>query len=109
MKELEYSDKNTTDDIPKAFPDQCVPAARCQCAGEFVRLLGYTDSIDYLTADLCTFAPVAARLSTEAGECEPQVKKCRSAMDEAMTHARGGQQAHPAVVAKQAARVRSDE
>ena len=113
FKKLEYSDKNTTDDILKAFPDQSqwvsyfCPGGPMP-VGEFVRLLGYKDSIDYLTADLCIFMPVAERLSTEAGECEPQIKKCRSAMDEAMILS-GGQQAHPAVVAKQAARVRSNE
>ena len=103
---MEYSVKNTTDDISNAFPDQSqwvsyfcphgpVPV------GEFVRQLGYKDSIEYLTCDLCILMPIAERLSTDAGEHEPHVKRCRTAMDEVLFR-RHGQQAHPAVVAEQA-------
>ena len=110
-KKLAYSDENTTDDISNAFPDQnewviyfCphgpVPV------GEFVRQLGYKDSIEYLTCDLCIFMPLAERLSSGAGEEEPQVKKCRISMDKGLFRCHG-QQAHPAVVAGQARPIKS--
>ena len=66
FKKLEYSKKNTTDDISKAFPDQSdwvtyfCPGGPMP-VGEFVRQLGYRDSIEYLTCDLCIFMPVAER------------------------------------------------
>ena len=106
-----YSSKNTTDDISEAFPDQSqwvpyfCPSGRV-LVGEFVRQLGYTDSIEYLTADLCIMMPVADRLSTDAGKHDPQVKRCRSAEDEA-TFRSCGEQAHPAVVAQQATILRT--
>jgi len=97
-KKLEYSDKNTTDDISQAFPDQSRWVSYFCSDGplrvdDFVRQLGYTDSIEYLTCDLCIFMPLAERLSTDDGE-HPQVKKSRAEMDD---------DAHPAVVAQQAA------
>ena len=106
---MQYSKKNTTEDIAKVFPDQLewvsyfCPGGHSP-VGEFVRRLGYKDSIEYLTCDLCIFMPLAEKLSTETGECAPKVKRCRIAMDAAMS-SRNGQQAHPAVVAaRQAAR-----
>ena len=113
FKKLQYSKKNTTEDIAKVFPDQLewvsyfCPGGHSP-VGEFVRRLGYKDSIEYLTCDLCIFMPVAEHLSTEAGEHEPKVKRCRIAMDAAMS-SRNGQQAHPAVVAQQAARSEHDQ
>ena len=108
LEKLQYSKKNTTEDIAKVFPDQsewvsyfCPDGP--MPVGEFVRRLGYEDSIEYLTCDLCIFMPLAEQLSTEAGEHEPKVKRCRIAMDAAMS-SRNGQQAQPAVVARQAAR-----
>ena len=103
-KKLGYSDKNTTDDISEAFPDQSswvtyfCPRGRVQL-GEFLRQLGYKDSIEYLTCDLCIMMPVADRLSTDAGDRDPWVKRCRSSQDEALYRS-CGEQAHPAVVAQ---------
>ena len=105
-KKLQYNDKNTTDDLAKAFPDQCewvsyfCPGGPVP-VGQFVSQLGYKDSIEYLTCDLCIFMPIAEHLSTVAGEHEPHVKRCRTAMDDALLRSHG-QQAHPAVVAGQA-------
>ena len=102
-KKLAYSAMNTTDDLSNAFPDQN-EWVRYFCprgpvpVGEFVRQLGYKDSIEYLTCDLCILMPLAERLSTEAGDEEPQVKKRRATMDKELLR-RHGQQAHPAVVA----------
>ena len=111
FEKLRYSKKNTTEDIAKVFPDQSEWASYfCPDGhtpvGEFVRRLGYEDSIEYLTCDLCIFMPLAEQLSTEAGEHEPKVKRCRIAMDAVMS-SRHGQQAHPAVVAQQAAASRT--
>ena len=100
FKELGFSDKNTTDDISKAFPDQCewvryfspggpVPV------GEFLRQVGYTDSIEYLTCDLCILMPVAEQLS------EPGTAKGRAAMDEELKIQGAGHQVHPAVATQQ--------
>ena len=104
-KELGYSDENTTETISEAFPDMSQWVAYlCQSGrmrvGEFVRKLGYKDSIEYLTCDLCILMPVADCLATDAGDVDPQVKRCRLAEDEACFQ-RCGQQAHPAVVAQQ--------
>ena len=105
---MEYSKKNTTDDISKAFPDQSdwvtyfCPGGPMP-VGEFVSQLGYRDSIEYLTCDLCIFMPVAEHLSTHDGKQEPLVKRRRAAMDTDMLR-RHGQQAHPAVVAQQVTR-----
>ena len=110
-KQLRYSRKNTTDDISEAFPDQSqwvpyfCPNGRL-LVGELVRQLGYTDSIEYLTADLCILMPLADRLATEAGECDPRVKRCRFAEDEVLARS-CGLQAHPAVVAQQATFLRT--
>lgn len=110
--ELGYSSKNSTDDFAEAFPDQkqWVPYF-CPCGpmqiGTFVKQLGYTDSIEYLTCDLCILMPVADRLSTIAGDLDPQVKKCRSAEDDALCSS--GEQAHPAVVARQVAIIRTSK
>ena len=103
-KKLVYNDKNTTADLAEAFPDQSqwvayfCPRGRVQL-GEFLRQLGYEDSIEYLTCDLCILMPVADRLSTDAGDRDPWVKKRRSSHDEALYRS-CGEQAHPAVVAQ---------
>ena len=77
-KELGYSDENITDTISEAFPDMSQWVAYlCQSGrmrvGEFVRKLGYKDSIEYLTCDLCILMPVADCLATDAGDVDPQV------------------------------------
>lgn len=109
-KKLGYSDKNTTDDISDAFPDQkewvTYFSPRAVQLGEFLRQLGYKDSIEYLTCDLCILMPVADRLSTDVGGRDPWVKRCRSSQDEAL-HRSCGEQAHPAVVAAQATTLRT--
>ena len=108
--QLGYSSKNTTDDIAEAFPDQnqyieyFCPSGR-MLVGEFVRQLGYKDSIEYLTADLCIMMPVADDLSTDTGKSDPRVKRCRSTEDAVMFRS-CGEQAHPAVVAQRAAILR---
>ena len=110
-KQLRYSSKNTTDDIANAFPDQnrwveyFCPGGRVP-VGTFVRQLGYKDSIEYLTADLCILMPVAPQLTTDTGKSDPRVKRCRLAEDAAMFRS-CGEQAHPAMVAAAAANLRT--
>ena len=112
-KQLGYSSKNTTDDISEAFLDQpqwvsyLCPSGRV-LVGDFVRQLGYKDSIECLTCDLRILMPVADRLSTGARKRDPKVKRCRSAEDEVM-FCSCGEQAHPAVVAQQVEILRKQE
>jgi len=103
IKNLRFKSSNTVRDITTGFPDQSTWVRKLTWDGKNVQLgmsitkllrnIKYTDSLQYLTMDLCILMTAARGMSPQDVKAlEPEIKKVRKAMDKI------DRPAHPAIV-----------